>query len=175
MLNINSSIATKGHLIENTWKDVESKTTLLPAGHTIGKGELLFSKIEPEQIQAQLDKLQASKKMNEAAKELLTHTNFKCFSKSMTDIKTFDCNVTEAYWELNENMLVFHITANRFLRNMVRAIVGTLVDIGLNKTSLEAFKKIMESENRSEAGFSVPARGLFLTKIVYPKSIIKNE
>ena len=109
-------------------------------------------------------------KMNAAAAVLLNHTNFKCFSKTMTDIKTFDCDVTEAYWELKDNLLIFHVSANRFLRNMVRAIVGTLINVGLNKTSLEDFKNILESQNRSEAGFSVPARGLFLTKIVYPKS-----
>ncbi|MDC9721669.1 MAG: tRNA pseudouridine(38-40) synthase TruA [Urechidicola sp.] len=108
-------------------------------------------------------------KMNEASAILLNHTNFKCFSKAMTDIKTFDCDVTEANWVLKNNVLTFHISANRFLRNMVRAIVGTLINVGLNKTSLNAFKKIIESENRSEAGFSVPARGLFLTKIVYPE------
>ena len=105
--------------------------------------------------------------MNEAAAVLLNHTNFKCFSKTMTDIKTFDCDVTEAKWELKDNLLTFHITANRFLRNMVRAIVGTLINVGLNKTSIDEFKKIIASKDRSEAGFSVPARGLFLTKIVY--------
>ncbi|MFK5879733.1 MAG: tRNA pseudouridine(38-40) synthase TruA [Flavobacteriaceae bacterium] len=109
-------------------------------------------------------------KMNEAAAVLLNHTNFKSFSKTMTDIKTFDCDVKEAYWELKDNLLIFHISANRFLRNMVRAIVGTLIDVGLNKTSLDDFKSILESQSRSEAGFSVPARGLFLTRIVYPKS-----
>ena len=109
-------------------------------------------------------------KMNEAAAVLLNHTNFKSFSKTMTDIKTFDCDVTEAYWELKDNLLIFHISANRFLRNMVRAIVGTLIDVGLNKTSLDEFKNILESQSRSEAGFSVPARGLFLTKVAYPKS-----
>ena len=109
-------------------------------------------------------------KMNEASAILLNQTNFNCFSKVMTDIKTFDCDVTEAYWDLKDNQLTFHISANRFLRNMVRAIVGTLINVGLNKTSLDEFKKIIESEDRSEAGFSVPARGLFLTKIVYPNS-----
>lgn len=106
-------------------------------------------------------------KMNEAAAILLNHTNFKCFSKTMTDIKTFDCDVSEAYWEQRDNLLIFHISANRFLRNMVRAIVGTLINVGLNKTSFEEFKKILESQSRCEAGFSVPARGLFLTKVIY--------
>jgi len=109
-------------------------------------------------------------KMNEAAALLLEYTNFKCFSRTRSDVKTFNCTVTAAYWQLNNDQsLVFHISANRFLRNMVRAIVGTLIDVGLHKTSINEFKKIIESEDRSEAGFSVPARGLFLTKIEYPK------
>ena len=71
--------------------------------------------------------------------------------------------------------MVFHISADRFLRNMVRAIVGTLVDIGLHKSTVENFKKIIESKDRTKAGFSVPAKGLFLTHIEYPKSILTNE
>ncbi len=112
-------------------------------------------------------------KMNEAAKILLNHRNFKCFSKSKTDVKTYNCNITEAYWQQRNQLLVFHITADRFLRNMVRAIVGTLINIGLGKNTIEDFSKIIESQNRSEAGVSVPAKGLFLTKIEYPKSIFK--
>jgi len=114
-------------------------------------------------------------KMNKAASVLLNHTNFKCFSKAMTDVKTFDCDVTKAEWVLNDNLLVFHISANRFLRNMVRAIVGTLVNIGLGKTTVQDFIKIIESQDRSEAGFSVPAKGLFLTHIEYPKSTLNYE
>jgi len=111
--------------------------------------------------------------MNKAAKLLLNHDDFKCFSKS-TDVKTYICDVSEAYWKQTNNLLVFHITADRFLRNMVRAVVGTLIDVGLHKISISDFKKILESRNRSEAGFSVPARGLFLTKVEYPKSIYKK-
>lgn len=114
-------------------------------------------------------------KMNEAAKLLLSYTDFKCFSKSKTEVKTYDCNIIIAEWKLVDNMLVFHITANRFLRNMVRAIVGTLIDVGHGKKSINDFIKIIESRNRSEAGVSVPAKGLFLTHIEYPKSILKNE
>lgn len=111
--------------------------------------------------------------MNKAAKLLLNHDDFKCFSKT-TDVKTYICDVTEAYWNQKDDLLVFYITANRFLRNMVRAIVGTLIDVGLHKISITEFKKILESRNRSEAGFSVPARGLFLTKVEYPQSIYKR-
>lgn len=105
--------------------------------------------------------------MNEAAKLLLEYTDFQTFSKVKTDVYTFNCDVTEAYWESNENELVFHISANRFLRNMVRAIVGTLIDVGLGKITVDGFREIIESKNRGNAGLSVPAKGLFLTQIKY--------
>ncbi|WP_282071598.1 tRNA pseudouridine(38-40) synthase TruA [Polaribacter atrinae] len=105
--------------------------------------------------------------MNEAAKLLLEYTDFQTFSKVKTDVYTYNCDVTEAVWKQNGKELVFYITANRFLRNMVRAIVGTLVDVGLGKISKEDFRKIIESKNRSNAGLSVPAKGLFLTNIKY--------
>jgi tRNA pseudouridine38-40 synthase len=105
--------------------------------------------------------------MNEAAKLLLEFTDFQTFSKVKTDVYTFNCDVTEAFWELNDNELTFHISANRFLRNMVRAIVGTLVDVGSGKITIDDFRNIIESKNRSNAGLSVPAKGLFLTQIKY--------
>jgi tRNA pseudouridine38-40 synthase len=111
--------------------------------------------------------------MNEAALLLLNHTDFECFSKVNTDVNTFDCTIFEAYWtrtstEHSENdQLVFTISANRFLRNMVRSIVGTLVNVGLHKITLDDFTKIIESKSREKAGFSVPAHGLYLTKINY--------
>ena len=112
-------------------------------------------------------------KMNKAASLLLNYTNFKCFSKSKTDVFTYDCNITEAKWIKNENLLTFHITANRFLRNMVRAIIGTLYEIGIGKITINDFIKIIESQDRTKAGISVPAQGLFLTKVTYPDSINK--
>ena len=78
-------------------------------------------------------------------------------------------------WVDDSNMLVFTIKADRFLRNMVRAIVGTLLDVGKKKIDLNEFRQIIETKNRSEAGFSVPARGLFLDKIEYPADIIQVE
>lgn len=115
--------------------------------------------------------------MNEAAKILLKHTNFQCFSKVNTDVNTFDCTIFEAYWTRGEaeqsgakqenEKLIFTISANRFLRNMVRAIVGTLINIGLHKINLIDFETIIENKNRDKAGFSVPAHGLYLTKIEY--------
>ncbi|MCL7764289.1 tRNA pseudouridine(38-40) synthase TruA [Polaribacter sp. Z014] len=105
--------------------------------------------------------------MNDAAKLLLEYTDFQTFSKVKTDVYTYNCDVTEAVWKQNGKELVFYITANRFLRNMVRAIVGTLVDVGLGKITKDDFRKIIESKNRGNAGLSVPAKGLFLTNIKY--------
>jgi len=109
--------------------------------------------------------------MNKAADILLHHEDFKCFSKSKTDVKTFFCKISYAQWTNSEKGYTFTITANRFLRNMVRAIVGTLMEIGLKKKTLEDLHQIIASKKRSEAGYSVPARGLFLAKIEYPNKI----
>ncbi|PZO30942.1 MAG: tRNA pseudouridine(38-40) synthase TruA [Flavobacteriaceae bacterium] len=107
-------------------------------------------------------------KMNEACKILFEYIDFECFSKTNTDVNTFNCKIFEANWQQNEDKLVFIIAADRFLRNMVRAIVGTMINIGSGKVSLYDFRQIIESKNRSKAGFSVPAHGLYLTKIEYP-------
>lgn len=107
-------------------------------------------------------------KMNEAASFLMKYTDFECFSKTNTDVFTFNCKITEANWQKRDNQLIFTITADRFLRNMVRAIVGTLVNIGQDKMEVAQMKTIIESKNRSEAGFSAPAHGLYLTQITYP-------
>ena len=105
--------------------------------------------------------------MNEAAEILMDYENFQAFSKVKTEVKTFNCKVTKAVWTQEGNQLIFHITANRFLRNMVRAIVGTLVDVGKNKINKEDFRNIILSKDRANAGLSVPAKGLFLTEIRY--------
>ena len=105
--------------------------------------------------------------MNNACTILKEYTDFECFSKKHTDVFTFNCNIKEAFWQNYKDNLVFTITADRFLRNMVRAIVGTMINVGSQKISLLEFKKIIESKNRSNAGFSVPAHGLFLTKVKY--------
>ncbi|MDT0540416.1 MULTISPECIES: tRNA pseudouridine(38-40) synthase TruA [Croceitalea] len=112
--------------------------------------------------------------MNKAAAVLLEYEDFECFSKTNTDVKTFLCKIKKAVWEQKEDKLVFTITADRFLRNMVRAIVGTLLEIGLGKKSPEVIRAIIESKNRSMAGASVPAKGLYLTKIRYPEKLF-NE
>lgn len=106
--------------------------------------------------------------MNQSAEMLKEYTDFSCFSKSNTQTFTNNCKITRALWQETEHGLVFHISADRFLRNMVRAIVGTLVDIGNGNMPPEAIRQIIESKNRSNAGASVPACGLYLTEVQYP-------
>jgi len=108
--------------------------------------------------------------MNQAGKELFQHTDFSCFSKSNTDTFTNNCKITEAYWKVEKDTLIFTVTADRFLRNMVRAIVGTLLNIGQQKINCNDLQRIIASKNRSLAGQSVPAHGLFLCKVGYPES-----
>jgi tRNA pseudouridine38-40 synthase len=108
--------------------------------------------------------------MNSAAALLTDYLDFTSFSKVNTQVKTNNCMVSFAHWEREEDLLVFTIRADRFLRNMVRAIVGTLLNVGRLKTSREKFKEIIESKDRSEGGFSVPAHGLFLHQVEYPKN-----
>lgn len=112
--------------------------------------------------------------MNEAAERLLYVDDFTSFSKVNTDTKTNICHVTRACWfKTAEDMWRFEITADRFLRNMVRAIVGTLVDVGRGKITLEEFDKIISSKDRCRAGESMPGNALSLVKITYPDNIFK--
>ena len=110
--------------------------------------------------------------MNKACELLMQHSDFTSFSKLHTDTKTNNCKLYEANWEQKENKIIFTIKADRFLRNMVRAIVGTMLEIGTHKISLEDFSNIIESKNRSNAGKSIDAKGLFLSEIEYPHEII---
>ena len=106
--------------------------------------------------------------MNEAAAMLLEYNDFEAFCKSHADVKTTLCKVTHAQWhQQSETEWYFEITANRFLRNMVRAVVGTLVDVGRGRLSLDDFRKVIEGKKRTEAGESMPANALFLEKIEY--------
>lgn len=107
------------------------------------------------------------KAMNQAAQLLIGKKDFECFSKVQTQVNNFICDVQFAEWKVTDNKLVFTIRANRFLRNMVRAIVGTLVDVGKGRIMPDDVKKIMAGKNRSDAGHSVPAHGLYLTKVAY--------
>lgn len=107
-------------------------------------------------------------KMNEASKILLGEQDFTSLSKKHTDVKTNICTITKAEWiSESEGNVFFEITANRFLRNMVRATVGTLVDIGLNKLTIDDLKKILQEKDRRAASISAPAHGLFLWRVEY--------
>lgn len=114
-------------------------------------------------------------KMNEAASLLLKHTDFASFCKVHTDAKTSICHLTEAKWVQTDGQWIFHIRADRFLRNMVRAIVGTLFDVGNGRTSLSEFEDILRAAHRTAAGMSAPAQGLFLVDVTYPEEIFNSE
>ena len=109
--------------------------------------------------------------MNQAAKILLLHEDFQCFSRSNTDVKTFLCTIKNATWQQEGSSLIFFISANRFLRNMVRAIVGTLLEVGYKKREVKDIEMVIKSKDRGEAGFSAPAQGLYLSRIDYPQNI----
>jgi len=107
--------------------------------------------------------------MNAAARILQQYDDFACFSKTHTQVHTHICHITHAEWRwINDNQLVFYISANRFLRNMVRAIVGTLMEIGRGEQQPEHMHTVIQSGDRSVAGISVPAEGLYLTEVAYP-------
>ena len=109
--------------------------------------------------------------MQKAADMLKDFTDFTSFSKVDTDTRTNNCKIHLARWDITEDTMVFTIKADRFLRNMVRAIVGTLLDVGFGRTDLDRFRQIIENRSRSDAGTSAPARGLFLTDVQYPAEI----
>jgi tRNA pseudouridine38-40 synthase len=109
--------------------------------------------------------------MNRASELLLNYSDFTSFSRLHSDNKTHICRIYQAGWEQSDNRLVFTIKADRFLRNMVRAIVGTLVEVGRGKIDPEGFEGIILSKSRSSAGMSAPAKGLFLVAIEYPDEI----
>ena len=109
--------------------------------------------------------------MNYSASLLLEYTDFTSFSKLHTDVKTNDCRIIKAFWEQRGELLVFTIKADRFLRNMVRSIVGTMLEVGRGKMDVEGFRSVIEAKDRCVAGTSVDAKGLFLVEIVYPDSL----
>jgi tRNA pseudouridine38-40 synthase len=126
-----------------------------------------FSKDSSWYIHGNLD----IESMNRASSALLNYSDFTSFSRLHSDNKTNLCRIFKAGWTVSETKLVFTIQADRFLRNMVRAIVGTMVEIGTGKINNEEFEKIILSKNRSSAGMSAPAKGLFLADIEYPVEI----
>jgi tRNA pseudouridine38-40 synthase len=113
--------------------------------------------------------------MNEACRFLPGKKDFKSFCKLHSDVKNHLCEVYEAAWSIQPGFLIFRIRADRFLRNMVRAIVGTLVEVGKGRIDPTGLSAIMEAGNRSDAGMSVPGNGLFLTRVDYPVGVFEVE
>jgi len=113
--------------------------------------------------------------MNKAAGMLIGSHDFECFSKVKTDVNHFMCDIKKAEWKEHGDQLEFTISANRFLRGMVRSIVGTLLDVGSGKTSLKEFQHILSSRDRKKAGANVPPYGLYLIKVKYPSHIFLKE
>jgi len=113
------------------------------------------------------------KTMNDASALLLGVHDFQAFSKVNTEVNNFICSITSAQWREEGDLLIFYIEANRFLRGMVRAIVGTLLQVGLGKLSLPEFRATIDSKDRKQAGAAAPPEGLFLIKVEYPQSIYK--
>ena len=113
--------------------------------------------------------------MNVAARFLLEVNDFKSFSKLHSDVNTHICDVRKAIWEQRGDIWVFSIEADRFLRNMVRAIVGTLVDVGKGRISVDEFKDIIAKMDRGAAGVSAPAKGLYLLSINYPYGLLNGN
>lgn len=113
--------------------------------------------------------------MNMAAALLVGEHDFECFSKVKTDVNHFLCDIKKAAWREDGDVLEFTITANRFLRGMVRAVVGTLLDVGTGKTSVKEFHAIIQSRDRKKAGANVPPHGLYLSKVKYPPSVFVKE
>ena len=111
------------------------------------------------------------KTMNHAAALLVGEHDFECFSKVKTDVNHFVCTIKKAEWNQKGGLLVLSIAANRFLRGMVRAIVGTLLEVGTGKITVEEFKVILKSKDRKKAGMNVPPEGLYLIGVKYPKKI----
>lgn len=111
-------------------------------------------------------------KMNEAARTLFEYTDFTSFSKLHTDVKTNNCRIMQAEWaQQDDHTWVFTIQADRFLRNMVRAVVGTLIEVGRGKMTIEGFRRVIEQKDRCKAGTSVPGNALFLVDVGYPDDI----
>lgn len=113
--------------------------------------------------------------MNALRPILLDWTDYECFSRVKTEVDHFLCDITDICWENKNNEIHFTVSANRFLRGMVRAMVGTMIEVGLERINISDFKKILESKDRRKAGEAVPAQGLFLQSITYPKDIYYSE
>ena len=113
--------------------------------------------------------------MNQGAEILMQYDDFTSFAKLHTQVKTNICHLTHAQWEQQDELLVFTIRSNRFLRNMVRSVTGTLLDVGRGKLSLDGLREIIERKDRCAAGVSMPPQGLFLTKVEYPEETFNAQ
>lgn len=114
-------------------------------------------------------------KMNEAAQTLFDYIDFTSFSKLHTDVKTNNCHIQHAGWTQEGDIWVFTIRADRFLRNMVRAIVGTLLEVGRGRLTIDGFRNVIEAKDRCKAGTSVPGHALFLVDVTYPEELFPVE
>ena len=110
-------------------------------------------------------------KMQEAASVIMEYADFTSFSKRNTQAKTFICNIIESEWRQEDQLLVYGIKANRFLRGMVRGITGTMLQVGRGKLSIDGFRKVIEAKDCREADFAVPGHGLFLEEVEYPATV----
>lgn len=110
--------------------------------------------------------------LKETAEIIKEYGDFTSFSKRNTQVKTFVCKIKEAYWEKQGGQYIFHITADRFLRGMVRGLVGTMLKAGRGKTTMPDFRKILDAKDNRLADFSVPSQGLFLTGVHYPEGLL---
>ncbi len=113
--------------------------------------------------------------MNEAGQRLLTYTDFESFSKARANVTHFRCRLDFAYWQRTDDRLTFHIRANRFLWGMVRTLVGTMVEIGQGRMSLDRFEQIIRAKDRAAAGRAAPANGLYLVEVGYPAEVLANR
>jgi tRNA pseudouridine38-40 synthase len=111
-------------------------------------------------------------KMKQSAEVIKGYTDFTSFSKRNTQVKTFECRIIESEWKQENDCLVYHVKANRFLRGMVRALTATMLQVGRNKITIEEFKAIIEAKDCTKASFAVPAQGLFLIKVEYPLNVL---
>jgi tRNA pseudouridine38-40 synthase len=113
--------------------------------------------------------------LQEAASVLMEYDDFTSFSKRNTQVKTFQCRIMKSVWESIDNGLVYNVESNRFLRGMVRGLVGTMLKVGREQVSLAGFRAIIEAKDCSEADFTTPPQGLFLVSVVYPEGIIQGN
>ena len=113
--------------------------------------------------------------MNKASKLLFEYIDFSAFARTNTQNTTNNCTIYKAEWKEEGDVLIFTVSANRFLRNMVRALVGTLLKVGKGKATVEDFRKIIESKDRTKAGLSAIASGLYLVKVEYPEKLLNGE